>query len=137
MPIFNAIGANAERYWINGIVRDGKRINLQLADRNALAGLKRFELLAVEFAPGDRRSGESAEIDRNIQLAQDGYQAADVIAVFVGDDHGVEIFGRLADCCQARKNLPLAQPRIDKDASVLRPDECGIARAAARQHTDF
>jgi len=63
-------------------VRDGESIDFHLADAKAFPGLKGFDN-RLELSPGNGWGGETAEVDRYLQLAKDRNQPAHVIAVFV------------------------------------------------------
>src|SRR5580692_7909914 len=53
---FDALGAEAETYGINGVVGDGKTVDLYVADGEGGSGLKAIEF-GREFAPGNGGSG--------------------------------------------------------------------------------
>jgi hypothetical protein len=57
-----------------------------------------------------------------------------VIAVFVGEEHAINLFGRNATLRQTQHQLPRAQPAIDKNFTMIGRDERAVSRTAAAEH---
>ena len=90
-PRVAVAAAQLER--LGGIVGDRERAQLEVADRDRLAvageaQARRRHRLA------ERAPGAAAHPDRQVVTVGERHRAADVVAVLVGDEHGIEIVGR-------------------------------------------
>ena len=60
-----------------------------------------------------------------------------MIGMFVRDQDGVDVFEVFADRGQAFAELLHAEPGVDQDARIFGGQQRGVARTAARQHTEL
>ncbi len=87
---FGAVSAEGEADGVGGIVRDGKGMNIDIADDKALTGLNGFDS-AEAFAESvwkdalERSHGGFGDIEGGFPETQDLGQAVAVVGVFVGD----------------------------------------------------
>src|SRR4051812_44707582 len=106
-------------------MRDGETLDAHVADVEDGAGLEFLHVRSgagLPFAPVDGGGGELRQIDRNAKRAGEHAEAANVVAVFMGDDDGVERFGIDTDGGEALKGFPLAEPCVNEDARMLATD---------------
>jgi hypothetical protein len=64
-------------------------------------------------------------------------QAVHVIAVFMGDENGVQIFGRCPDRPKAALDLSGAQANIDEEADFRRRHVDAVPSGTAGKHRNF
>jgi len=57
-----------------------------------------------------------------------------VIAMFVGKQDAIELFGRDSALLESENNLPRAQSAIDQNRAVISRDESGIPCTATPEH---
>ena len=93
-------------------MRDGKAGDVDVADREAGASLKQFQLRRV-FAPRHRGGGEARHIDWNAQFAGDYLQAVDMVGMLVGDENRSDRFGVVARRIEALEGLFAGEAGID------------------------
>lgn len=125
---FDAFGTQAETDGVDCVVRDGEAVDLNVADGETGTSLEEFEVGLV-FTPGNGRGGQAGAIDRDVQFLGDGGEAADVVAVFVGDQDGGDRFRLNADRGEALEGFLAAKPGVDEDAGPRGGDQRGIAGA--------
>ena len=113
-----AVGAEGESDRIGRVMRDGERVDVDIADGEALAGLDGFDA-AETFAEGvgqdalkgvHRRLGD---VERRFPEAQDLREAIAVIGVLVGDEDAVEMVNRLFDGSEAGQSFAFAESRVN------------------------
>ena len=135
---FDAARAKRKAQRVDGIVRNRKRGDFDIANREALARLNEIH---TRQAPGVRL-GEHAqgfgmrrgrEINRGAPLGEQGGQPADMVGMFVRDDDAVEPLGGLFVHGKAAKGFALAEAGIDQETRLRRLDQRTVARAARRQ----
>ena len=64
---------------------------------------------------------------------RDGGDTADMVAVLVGYQDGVQIPGRKTNAGQASRQIAWAEAAVDQDAGTARLDHQGIATTAATE----
>ena len=133
---FDALRAKTEAHRIDGVVRDGKAIDFDIAHAERGARLETIQPRR-ELAPGNGRRSQASDEDRYIEQPRQSHQAADVIGMLVRDQDGIQLFGVFIDQCQPGQNVAPAQPGVDKDARFFGTDESGISRATAGQNADL
>ena len=111
---------------VNGVVGDRETANVEVADREAGAGLEGLTGRG-DTLPVDSGFGQMGEVDGLLVLAGEDAEAGDVVAVFMGDDNCVEVGGVFADGEQPGFHFTAAEPDIDDDAGAVRADEDGVA----------
>lgn len=116
------------------IVRNGKGLHSDIAN---------FKTRAVPEQPEFRRGasdtlhfllGRAVAIDRDAQFISERGQARDVVAVFVRDQDGCEIFRCAPDAGEPLANLAPAKPGIHQHARLVRLDVGAIAGRTAAQN---
>ena len=60
-----------------------------------------------------------------------------MVAMLMGNQHGIQVLNVFADSRQPGSDLLLAQAGVDQDAGARCRDERRVARTAARQYADF
>lgn len=136
-----AVGA-AQLQWLARVVRNGKGQQAQRADAQHLPVLGRRgggRCGGGQAAGGavQRLPGAGAGVQGNVVTGAEHRGAANVIAMLMGDENGVDVFGAESLHGQALQQLAPAQAAIDKHARALQAiggfDERGVATAAAGQ----
>lgn len=127
-----AIGKN-ELDGFGRVVGNGKGMDFEIADGERLVAVDEFELRQFA-APGQCR-GERAVRDPDGKLVAGGEtdDAADVVAVLVGDDDAGEGFRLAAEAGQPEARFARAEAAIEQEPRRTGFDEQGIAAAAAAQ----
>ena len=77
---------------------------------------------------------ESIAINRQIKFAAENFKSANVIAMFVREQHAVELIRRDAALGQTQYQLPCAQSAIDKNLAMISCDQRTVPRAPAAKH---
>jgi len=132
----DALRANAETDRIDGVVRHGEAIDVDIANREPGTGLKAIER-RLEFFPIDRLRGEPRDEDRLAALFREREQARHVIGMFVRDQDAVEVFFAFADGIEAGDEFFAAEAGIDEDTRAFGGNERGVAGTAARENADL
>jgi hypothetical protein len=126
----------AEAHRIDGVVRNGEAVDLDIADAKRGPGLETIQARRV-FAPGNGGRGEAGDEDRHIEQARQSHQAADVIGMLVRDQDRVQLFGSSSISGEPGENVALAEAGVDQDARFFGADEGGVSRAAAGENADL
>ena len=118
-------------------MRNGKRFDDDIANLKTRAGLKQ---VAVEFCfKAEFKSvfRIAIAIDRNVQFRGDAFESADVVAVFVRDEDGGQVFRRAADGGKALTDLTRRKASIHEHAAIFRFHVGTIAGGTAAQNSKF
>jgi hypothetical protein len=132
-----AVGAKSETDGIDGIVRNGEGVDVDVADTKALARLNGFnatEALAEglgENALKDTHGGLSDE-ERSLPETQDLRETIAVIGVFVSDEDSVEMIEVRFDGGETSESIAFTEASVNKDAGAFGFEQGKIARAAGR-----
>ena len=135
---FRAVAAEREADRIGGIVGNGEGGDFDIPDGEAIAGMKIFHVREA-FVRGLRDAGHGGamrggrEIDGGAPETENLRQAADMVAVFVGDDDAVEAVDACAERFEAAKGLAFAESGIDEETSAFRFEQGDVARTAGSQ----
>jgi len=127
-------GPEQEPDRILGVVRDVEGLDDDVADFKTLAC---FEEAAVEAcAEGAFRFllGGAVAVDGDAEFAGDADESLDMVAVLVGDEDGIEVFGRAAEGGQSLADLSGAEAGVDEDSGFRRFHVGAIARGTASQN---
>ena len=130
-------GVNQKPDRVLGVVRNGEGVHQQVGDFEARAG---FKQVAVEFSlelKFKRLLGGTIAVNRDVQLSRDAGQAVNVVAVFVGDEDGGEIFRRAPEAGQALADLARAEPGVHEHAGFVGFDISAIAGGTAAEDGEF
>jgi len=132
---FHSIRAKCKSQRVDGIVRNRKRRDFDVAHEEALAGanvLDAVQALVRSFRQDAHHLGVRGfvEIDGRAPLAQHLRERADVICVFVGDDDAVEAIDIAADCGKAPHRFFFSESRVDQQPGPVRLEQGAVARTA-------
>jgi hypothetical protein len=136
-----AVSAKSETDGIDGIVRDGEGVDVDVADRKALAGLNGFDA-AETLAEGFRENaledahGGFGNVKRALPETEDLREAIAMIGVLVSDEDGVEMIEVRFDGRETSKSFAFTEAGVYKDAGAFGFEQGKIARAAGRQNRD-
>ncbi len=138
---FGAVGAEGEGNRVCGIVRNGKGVDVNIADGEALAGLDRFDA-AKASAEGIRKDalkgfhGGFGDVERGFPEAEDLRKAVAVIGMFVGDEDGVETIEFATDGGEAGEGFAFAETGVNEDAGGLGFEQGEVARTTGGEDGD-
>ncbi len=119
-----AVGAEGEADGIGGIVRNGKSVNINIANGKALASLNGFdaaEAFAESFGEDALESvhGGFGDVQRSFPKAENLREAVAVVGVLVGDEHGVEAIEVALDRSEPSEGFTFTEAGVDEDAGAL------------------
>ncbi len=137
---FDAFGAEREPDRIDGVMRNGKAGDVDIADGETGSSLEEFELgriFGVVLVPGNRGGGETRNVDRNAELAGDHLEAVNMIGMLVSDEDRSQRFGIVAGGFEALEGLFAGKPGVHQETGPLGCDQRGIAGARRRENRDF
>jgi len=132
---FGAVGTEGESDGVGGVVRDGERVDVDIADRETLAGLDGFDA-AETFAEGvgkDALEGVHCrlrDVKRRFPKAENLREAVAVVRVLVGDEDGVEAVDVALDGGEAGESFALSEAGVNEDAGSFGFEQGEIARTA-------
>src|SRR5262249_55799070 len=117
-------------------MRHRKRLHGNVADGKLGTRLKDPAIAPFfqETAATERVSGESIAINRQIKFTAEHVKSADVIGVFVREKHAFELLRHDAALLETQRQLPRAQPAVDKNLAMIRRDQRAVPRAPAPEH---
>ena len=121
---------------IHRVVRHGKRLDIDIADRKLGAGRKQSPVpTSLREAAGPKRLGcEPIAVNRQIEFVAENFKTADVISVFVRENNAVEPLRCDATLLQTQHDLPRAQTAINENIAVIGRDQRAVSRAPATEH---
>ena len=120
---------------IDRIVRDGERLHVNIADGKIRPGPEQAPVPMLRQHPAaDRFRRERVAINRDLKFPAEHFEPANVIAVFVREEHAVKLRGSDSALREAEKNLARAQPAVDEKPAMIGRDERAISRAPAPKH---
>jgi hypothetical protein len=136
-----AVGAKSETDGIDGIVRDGKGVDVDVTDAKALAGLNGLNA-AEALTEGLRENalksthGGLGYIERTLPETEDLRETIAVIGVFVSDEDSVKMIEVGFDGGEPSKSFAFTEASVNKDAGAFGFEQSKIARAAGRENRD-
>ena|GEM_PF-4331823 len=142
-PAVRQIGAflipveNGIPYRIRRIVRDPERFDPQVPHGTAPGNHP--HLGPGQLAP-DRQLGPglfTGEHRYRIIVPGEHIQSGNMVPVLMGQEHAAQVFRLQSTAFQSLDDPPAGNPRIDQDGRLSRPDQGGIAFAAAGQYIYF
>ena len=121
---------------INRVVRYGKRLHRDIADRKLGTGRKQSPVpTSLRETTASKRFGrEPIAVNRQIEFVAENFETADVITVFVRDHNPVELLRRHTTLLQTQHDLPRAQAAINENFAVLGGDQRTVSGAPAAEH---
>jgi hypothetical protein len=132
-----AVGTKSETDGIDGIVRDGEGVDVDVADTEALARLNGFNA-TESFAEGlgenalKNAHGGFGDEERSLPETENLRKTVAVIGVFVSDEDSVEVIEVALDGGEAGKSLAFTETSVNKDAGAFGFEQGKVARAAGR-----
>ena len=136
---FRAIRAEREADGVGGVVRDLESVNIDIADREMLARLNRFERVDA-FAERVRKRAAKCvhrglrDVERSFPQAEHLRQTVAMVGVLVGDEDSVDAVDAQFDGREPRERFAFAQAAVHKESGALGLEQGDIARAARRQY---
>jgi len=120
---------------IDRIVRDGKSLNGDIADRKVRTGPKQLPVsVCGQGSAADRFRRERVAINRDVKFSAKHFEAANVIAMFVGKEDAIELVWGDSAPCEAQDKLSRAQSTVDKQPAMIGRDERAVSCAPASEH---
>ena len=120
---------------IDRIVRNGKSLNGDIADRKVRAGPKQPPVpVSGQGSAANRFRRERVAINWDTKFPAKHFEAANVIAMFVGEEDTIEPVGSDAALSEAQDKLPRGQSTIDQQPAMIGRDERAVSRAPAPEH---
>src|SRR5258706_156454 len=118
---------------INRIVRHRKGLHGNVADGKLRTSFKDSPISAsvLETVATKGFCREPIAINRQIEFTAENFQSANMIGVFVREKDAVELFRDNAALLQAQRQLPRAQPAIDKNFAMIGCNQRAVSRAPA------
>ncbi len=127
--------AESKSQRVDRVMRNRKWRDFNIADDEPVSGADVFHMVEALL----RTLGQNAvyfgvrgfgEIHRSAPLAEDLREAADMIAMFVGDDDAVETIDQALDGREPPQRFFFAETRIHQETRSLGFEQSAIARAA-------
>jgi hypothetical protein len=121
---FGAVGAEGESDGVGSVVRDRKRMDVDIANGEALAGLNGFDSTEA-LAEGVGKDalegvhGGLGDVERRLPEAEDLREAVAVVGVLVGDENGVEAINVALDGGEAGEGFTFSEAGVDEDAGAF------------------
>jgi hypothetical protein len=120
-------------------VRNGERVNFNVANSEMLARLNGFdaaEALSKCFGKDalHRLHRRFGNVKRGFPQAEHLREAVAVVRVFVSDKDAVDVLDGSFDGGQAGQRFALAQTGVHEEAGALGFEQRDVARAAGRQY---
>jgi uncharacterized protein len=120
---------------IDRIVRNGKRLDVNIADRKVRSGSKQPPVPMIgQHTATNGFGGERIAIDRDLKFPAEHFETANVIAMLVGQEDAIELPRRDPALLEPQNELARAQPAIDQQPAMIGRDQRTVARAAAAEH---
>ena len=131
-PHLNALGAEAKRDRVDGVVGDREAVDFDVPYGEAPPGFKVLELW-FHAVPIESVIGQRGDVDRRLQPLGKLRQAGNVVGMLVGNQDGVDPLRILADRFQALAGLAKAEADVHQQAHLFGGDQSRVAAAAAAQ----
>ena len=119
-----AVGTKGETDGIDGIVRDGEGVDIDVADTEALARLNGFNA-TESFAEGlgenalKNAHGGFGDEERSLPETENLRKTVAVIGVFVSDEDSVEVIEVALDGGETSKGFAFTETSVNKDAGAF------------------
>lgn len=137
-PDAAAIGAQDEADRVLRVVRNGKRFHADVAHFKPTARDEQPEIQFCAFGDADDFvHGSAIAIDREARLLGNGREAGDMVAVFVRDENGGEVFRHAPEGGEALADLSPAEAHVDEQPRFVRFDVRSVAGGAAAEDREF
>jgi len=129
-------GVESKANRIDCIMRHGKSLDANVADRKLRAGTKNPPVtMSIQAAITPARfRGERIGINWQVIFAAKNFQPANMITMLVGEQNAIELIWGDAALLEAEDNLPRAQPTVDQQSTMIGGDQCAVPRAATPEH---
>ena len=130
-------GAKHEADGILGIMRHGKGFDGDVAHVKAAAAHKQTKIQIGFERAFDFVHCRPIAINRDVQLLRNADQPGDMVAVFVSDKNGGQIFRRASDARQAKANLAWTEAGIHQNACLVGFDVRSITGGTTTENREF
>ena len=129
-------GVKHEAERIHGIVRHWEGLHRDIADRKLTASREQSPIpTSLRQTAASKRFGrEPIAVNRQIEFVAQNFKTADVITVFVRENHAVELLWCDATLLQTQHDLSRAQPAINENFAMLGGDQRTVSGAPAAEH---
>ena len=121
---FDSVGAEGEGDGIGRVMRNGKGVDVDIADGKTLASVNGFDA-AKTFGESfgqrtvERAHGRLGDVQGRLPDAENLRKPVAMIGMFVSDQYSVEGLDVAANCGQAREGFTFAKASVDEDASIF------------------
>jgi hypothetical protein len=120
---------------IDRIVRDGKSLNGDIADRKVRTSPKQLPVsVCGQGSAADRFRRERVAINWDMKFPAKHFETANMIAMFVGEEDAIELVGGDSALGEAQDKLSRAQSAVDKQPAMIGRNERAVSRAPASEH---
>ena len=135
----DGVAADGEANRIGSVVLDGKGGDFEGLQTEGAAGGEEAPFGGgIAFVlPADFVRGEASGVNRTTERAEQDGQAAGVVAVLVGQQDGTDLGRVEARRVETLEGFFRAEPGIDQDGGVIRPEDGCVAIAAAAKDDEF
>jgi len=135
----HAIGAKGEANGIGGVVRNRKRMDVNIANREVLAGVNRFDAAQPFFKPVRKNALQRVkcglcDIERCFPETKHLRKPVAVIRVLVSDENSVQLIEGDFGGGKTGERLAFAKTAVHKEAGTRRFEQRDVARTAGRQN---
>ena len=129
-------GIKREADGIDCVMRHRERLHHDVVNFALGAGTKDppVRMLIQRTTGANRFGGLRVGVNRNFQFPAKHFEAANVVAMFMGKKNAVELLGCYAALFEAEHDLPCAQSPIDQNFAMIGCDERAVSRTAAPEH---
>ena len=124
-------GLQAILYRFPGIVRNGHRLDVDIADGKVIPGIEAAQFGAVRDTPAG--SGAVTEIDGNREFSGKGPHTGRVIAMLVSHADGIDGARIQVHPFKPAANFAERKAAVRQYTALLRPDQRGVAPTAAAE----
>ena len=130
-----AIGPKGETYRVGRVVRNLKRVDINIADGEVLPGLNRFQAAQTLREPirqgaVQRVHGGFGDVKWRLPQTEHLRQAVAVVGMLVSDEDAVDTVDAQFDGRETRKSFAFAEATVHKESGALRLEQGDVARAA-------
>src|SRR6266705_1776687 len=138
-PQLRAVATERERDRISGVMRNGKGVNFNVANREALPGVNGFDSIEtlrqrVGENPMQRVERLFGDKERRFPRRQSMRQAAAMVRVFVRNQNAVESVDIDTNSGEPRQGFPPAESNVHEESGALGLEQGDVALAARRQN---
>jgi hypothetical protein len=121
---FGAVGTEGESDGVGGVVGNRECVDVDVADRETLAGLDGLDASeALAECVGqdalERVHGGLGDVERRFPESEDLREAVTVVRVFMSDENGIEMINVALDGGEAGESFALSKAGVNEDAGAF------------------